>query len=200
MDQSASVETPEEYGVVSYAFKPSMMGGGHAFVLGREGIMWEIGRQSGQFPYRAVRRIRLAFRPASLATYRFTAEIWADNAPKLTVASTSWRSVVEHQRHDGEYAAFVRTLIHRVGRAGGATRYDSGVNPLLYWPALAVCGALAVVLPWIGIRAVQAGAMGAAAMIAGLAVLFGWQIASFFRRNRPAVFRPDTIPSAILPG
>ena len=200
MDQSTSADAPEGYGAISYAFRPSMMGGGHAFVLGQDGVMWEIGRHSGQFPYRAVRRIRLAFRPGSLATYRFTAEIWADNAPKLTVASTSWRSVVEQQRHDVEYAAFVRALIHRVGKAGGTTRYDAGSNVLLYWPALAVCGAIAVALPWLAIRAVQSGAMSAAALIGGLAVLFGWQIGSFFRRNRPAVFRPENIPSAVLPG
>ena len=200
MDEGTSAVAPDEESAISYAYRPSMMGGGHAFVLGRDGVEWEIGRHSGRFPYRAVRRIRLRFRPISLATHRFTAEIWAADAPKLTIASTSWRSVVEQQRHDVEYTAFVRALIQRVGEAGGAVRYDAGSHAVLYWPALAVCGALAVALPWMAIRAVQGGTMGAAAIIAGLAVLFGWQIASFFRRNRPLVFRPENIPSAVLPG
>lgn len=183
-----------------YAFKPSLMSGGSFFRLREHGMDWQIGRHSGHMRYREIRRLRLAFRPVSLATHRFIAEIWGEGAPKMTIASTSWRSFVEQQRQDEEYSAFVRTLIARIGAAGATPRLETGSPPLIYWPGAALCVALGLAFPWMLVRALREGATGAAGVIAVLLAILVWQIGTFFWRNWPGAFRPSAIPSAVLPG
>lgn len=184
---------------IAYGYKPSMMGGLHAFRLAPDALYWEIGRYSGKIPYASIRRVRLSFRPVTLATHRFTAEIWAPDTPKIVVASTSWKSMVEQQRQDADYVAFVRALMRRIGRAGGRARLETGATPLLYWPGLVLCAGLAVGLPFMLLRAVQAGALGGAAIVALLLAVFVWQIGNFFWRNRPGTFPADAVPPAVLP-
>jgi hypothetical protein len=182
-----------------YAYKPSMMGGPHAFRLGADALHWEIGRYSGTIPYASIQRIRLSFRPVTLATHRFMAEIWAPDTPKIIVASTSWKSMVEQQRQDAAYKAFIQALVWRIGRAGGRPLLQTGATPLLYWPGLLVCAGLAVGLPFMLFRAVQAGAFGGAAIVGLLLAVFVWQIGNFFWRNRPGMFSPDAVPPTVLP-
>ena len=129
-DASISIDDEE----LSYGFKPSMMSAAHFFRLMPDALDWEIGRHSGRISYRSIRCIRLSFRPVTLANYRFIAEIWSDTAPKLTIASTSWRSLVEQQRHDAEYAAFIRALHQHVSKPGGGTEFLTGSPPFLDGP------------------------------------------------------------------
>lgn len=183
----------------SYAFRASVMGGAHFFRLGEHALYYEIGHHAGSISYLSIRRLRLSFRPMSLATYRFVAEIWSDNAPKLTIASTSWHSFVEQRRQDGEYKTFVRELAARIGRVGGTASLETGTPPFIYWPGLVLCVGLVAVLPFIAFRGLQSGSYGGAALIAGLLVLFAWQIVGLFYRNRPGTFPPDLVPAAVLP-
>jgi hypothetical protein len=184
---------------LTYSFKPSMIGGVCMFRLAPHGMDWQVGRQSGHMPYRAIRRIRLSFKPVSLATYRFITEIWSDLAPKLTVASTSWRSVVEQERHDAPYAAFVRELNRRIAEAGGTPTFQMGSPPLLYWPGAVVLVLLAAALPFMLRSAFVSGAFGGLAIVGGVMLVFFYQLGTFFWRNRPGVYRPEAIPSTILP-
>ena len=193
----ASVSADDEE--LSYGFTPSMVSPAHFFRLTPDAVGWEIGRHSGRISYRSIRCIRLSFRPVTLATYRFIAEIWSDTAPKLTIASTSWRSVVEQQRHDAEYAAFIRALHRRLCEAGAHPAFITGSPPFLYWPGAIVCAVLAVGLPYIVVRAALAGATGGAALVSLLLLVFGWQMGNLFWRNRPGVYRPDDIPLTVLP-
>jgi hypothetical protein len=198
-EEHGSVTSTPVKGDVVYSFKPSMMGAPHTFRLGPDAMDWEVGRHSGSIPYGAVRRLRLSFRPASLAPHRFVAEIWSDTAPKLTVASTSWRSLVEQERNDTAYAAFIRELGRRVGGAGRRAALEIGSPPLLYWPGVVICAVLALGLPWILFRAIAAGALGGAALVGALLAVFAWQLGNLFWRNRPGTFRPDDIPWWVLP-
>jgi hypothetical protein len=184
---------------LTYGFKPSMMSGPHVFRLAPDVLHWEVGRYSGRVPYASIRRIRLSYRPVSLATHRFIAEIWSDVAPKLTVASTSWKSLVEQQRNDAHYTAFVRALNRRIATSGGAPLFRAGAVPLLYWPGAVLCAGLGLGFPWIIVRALQAGALGAAALIGLLMLLFAWQMGNIFWRNRPRAYSPLDIPSDVLP-
>src|SRR5712671_3425791 len=122
----------------SYAFKSSLMGAGFEFRLASDALEWRRGGQSGRVPYDRIRRIRLSFRPMTMQNYRFLAEVWPADGPKLQIASTSWKSMFEHERLDAQYAAFVTELNRRTGAAGGPTSFDCGSPGLIYWPGVVV--------------------------------------------------------------
>ena len=103
---------------VSYSYKSSVIGAPFEFQLASDALHWGKGDSRGRTPYRQIRRVRLGFRPMTMQNYRFITEIWTDG-PKLTIASTSWKSMVEHERLDASYRAFIAELCRRIGAAGG---------------------------------------------------------------------------------
>jgi hypothetical protein len=184
---------------VAYAYRPSLMGAAWRFRLTDDGIEWTAGRRSGRIPYRNVRRLRMSFRPVNMQSQRFLTEVWADGAPKLQIVSSSWKSLVEQERLDKFYAAFVAELHRRIGHAATPVHFEQGSNPLLYWPGLIVFGGVALGLAMLIGRALQADAMSGAAFIGGFLVLLLWQGGTYFRRNRPGVYHPDALPAVLMP-
>jgi hypothetical protein len=182
-----------------YAYRPSLLGAGYEFVLGAHGLDWTAGARSGHVPYRSIRCIRMSYRPMSMQSHRFITELWADDAPRLQIVSTSWKSVVEQERLDAAYARFVTALHRCVADAGAAVVYRRGRDPLVYWPGLAAFVLVAFALVALVMRALQTQALGAAALIALFLLLFVWQGGSFFRRNRPGRYSPDALPPELLP-
>jgi len=186
-------------GEFSYVYKSSLMGAPLEFQLAPDALEWRKGGIAGRTPYGSVRRIRLSFRPMTMQNYRFVTEVWPESGPKLQIASTSWKSLVEHQRLDAEYRAFVSELSRRVGAAGGNTAFDTGSPAFLYWPGVLVFTGASFALVGLSVRALQEQAWGGAAFIAAFFALFLYQAGNFFRRNRPGTYSPDAVPPLLLP-
>jgi hypothetical protein len=183
----------------SYAYKSSLMGAPFEFHLAPDTLEWRKGPSEGRTPYDRIRRIRLSYRPMTMQNYRFFTEIWTVDGPKLQIASTSWKSIVEHQRLDAAYRDFVIELARRIGASGGQTLFQIGSPPYLFWPgAVVLVGAGLALLGLVG-RALLEAAWGGAAFIAAFLAFFLWQAGAFFYRNRPGVFRPDEVPPQVLP-
>jgi hypothetical protein len=134
-----------------------------------------------------------------MQSHRFMTELWAEGAPKLKILSSSWKSMVEQERKDKSYAAFVAELHRRIALAAPPARFEQGSHPLLYWPGLLVFVAVALGFAVLIARALQAGAMSGAAFVGGFLVLFLWQSGNFFRRNRPGLYRPEALPAELMP-
>jgi hypothetical protein len=183
----------------AYSYKPSLLGAAWSFQLGPDAIAWEAGLRHGRIAYGDIRRVRLSFRPANMQPYRFLAEVWSAAGPKIAIASSSWRSMVEQQRQDAAYSAFVMELHRRLVGARVAAVFDAGSPALLYWPGVAIFTAVSIALAGLTAIALQRAAWEGAAMIAGLLALFLWQVGSFFRRNKPGRYRPEDLPRALLP-
>lgn len=185
----------------TYSYRPSLLGAPWVFTLTDHGMDWSAAGRSGRMRYRDVRRVRLSFKPASMQTHRFLTEVWAEGAPRLVIVSSSWKSMIEQERRDGPYAAFVAELHARLARAASPVpvRYEQGAHPLLYWPGLAIFAAMALALAAVLVRALQLQAFGGAAFIGAFVVLFLWQGGNFFRRNRPGTYRPDALPQELMP-
>lgn len=196
MNGTAAAATGED---LSYSYRPSLLGAAWTFRLSAGGLVWEAGRKSGRIPYRGIRRIRMSFKPVSMQTHRFLTEVWADDAPKLEIVSSSWKSVVEQERLDKPYAAFVAELHRRLVEAQAPTRFEQGRNPITYWSGLAVFAGAALGLAFLIVRALQSNVVSAAVFIAAFLAIFLWQGGNFFRRNRPGVYRPDAPPAELLP-
>jgi hypothetical protein len=186
-------------GSAAYVYRPSLLGAAREFKLAGDGIDWVAGRRSGHIPFRDVRRLRLSYRPASMQSHRFMTELWAQGAPKLEILSSSWKSMVEQERLDKSYSAFVAELHRRVAVTQAPVRYEQGTPPLRYWPGLTVFVGVALGLGLLIVRALQTGALGGAAFIAAFLALFAWQGGIYLRRNRPGLYRPDALPADLLP-
>ena len=115
-----------------YSYKPSLLGSPHEFALTPTALNWDAGRMHANIPYANIRRMRLSFRPVTMQHYRFIAEIWTDTSPKLTIASTSWKGMVEQERFDSAYTDFVIALHQPHCASGNLPKLERGASPLLY--------------------------------------------------------------------
>lgn len=183
----------------AYSFRPSAFGAPRNFRVSDRAIAWEIGRRSGTVAFKEIDRVRLSYRPATLQTNRFAAEIWSAGTPRLDVVSSSWKSMVEQVDQSNDYRRFVVDLHRGLAAAGGSIRFDSGMNPLIYWPGLALFAAAAIGFAALAVRALQTGAGVAALLITAFLLLFLWQAGNIFYRNRPGSYRPDALPTLLLP-
>lgn len=185
---------------LSYSYKSSLMGAAFEFRLAPQALEWMHGPAGGRVTYDRIRRIRLGFRPMTMQNHRFITEIWPATGSKLTIASTSWKSLVEQQRLDAPYRLFVTELCRRVGTAGGHTLFQTGSPAAIYWLGVAVFTGASLAIAALIVRALQAAVWSGAAFIAAFFAFFLWQAGTFFRRNRPGTFKPDAVPRSVLPG
>jgi hypothetical protein len=183
----------------AYTYKPSLMGAAWEFRLGPAALEWHAGRHRGRFPYAGIARVRLSYRPVTMQTRRFVAEISPAGGPKLSIASTTWRSMVEQTAQDQAYGAFIRELHRRMAAAGSAASLEIGLPPMLYWPGLVVFAGAALALAALTVRALQIGELAGAAFVGGFFALFVWQSGNYFRRNRPRRYRGDELPRDLVP-
>ena len=182
-----------------YAYKPSLMGRPWEFRLTRDALEWQIGRYQGRTPYAGISRIRLSFRPVTMQTRRFVAEIWPIDGPRLVIASSSWKSIIEQEGQDRAYGAFIRELHRRIAASGARVAFEAGSSAIRYWLGLAVFVIVSLGLAVLTARALQSAAWPAAAIIGGMLCLFLWQSGNYFRRNRPGRYRPDALPEHVVP-
>lgn len=184
---------------VSYTYRPSLMGAPWEFEVGPDTLNWQVGRRAGHVRYEDIKRIRMAYRPVTMVSHRFLTEIWSDGAPKLPISSTSWKSMIEQERQDAPYRAFLLALHEKLAEKGGKALLETGSPAILYWPGLAIFVALALGMAGLTVRGLQTGAYGGAAFVGGFFLLFMWQVGSFFRRNRPARYSANALRPEVLP-
>lgn len=186
-------------GALVYAYRPSLLGAPWEFALTGETIEYRVGRKTGRIDLRKITRVRLSFRPIAMQSQRFLTEIWAEGAPKLEICSSSWKSMVEQERLDRSYATFVMELHRRLTQAGVPARFEHGSSPLRYWPGLAIFVAIALALAALVVMGLRAQVWQGTGFVAVFFLIFLWQVGNFFRRNRPGFYRPNALPSALMP-
>ena len=183
----------------AYAYKPSLMGAPWEFRLASDAIEWRIGRYQGRTAYTRIARVRLSFRPVTMQTRRFVTEIWPVDGPRLLIASSSWKSILEQEGRDQAYGAFIRELHRCIAASGARVTFEAGSPAILYWLGLAVFVIVSLALAVLTVRALQSGAWSASAIIGGMFCLFVWQSGNYFRRNRPGSYRPQALPEHLVP-
>jgi hypothetical protein len=193
-----AAEVSEAEGL-SYQYRPRLIGSEAGFRLAREGLDWFVGGRSGRIAYPMVRRVRLSYRPSNLGNRRFITEIWSPNAPRMEIASASYRSVVSMDDQGPAYNAFIEQLHRRLASAGGDCRFEAGFPAWRWWPMLVVAIVAGLALCYVAIQSVGSGDFSAAVLVAGFILLFVWQVAPLVWRNRPRRYDPRTIPPEVLP-
>ena len=189
----------DDAAAVTYSYRPSAMGAPRSFALGPDALMWDAGRRSGRIPYRDIRRVRMSFRPVSVQMMRFRTEIWSEEAPKLVLISTSWKNMVDQERHDAPYTRFIVALHQHIAQAGGGARLDQGLNVLLYWLGVVSFAGVSLAMAGMFARGLQARAWTGAAFVGAFLAFFLWWGGNYFRRNRPQHYSADALPKDLMP-
>jgi hypothetical protein len=190
---------PPDEAATHYAYKASLVGAAHRFELMGEGLGWRIGGKSGLWPYAAISGIRLSYRPVSMQSRRFRADIDGADLGRIVLLSTSWQTSVLMAPQDRDYRAFVVALHRRMAEAGSHAMLLGGLRPRLYIAALVLLALVAVAMAGLLVRAVMTGEWAGILFLLGFAALFAWQVGGFVRRNRPQTYTFDHLPAALLP-
>ncbi len=182
-----------------YSYKAAIMGAPLEYRLKSDRLAWAFGIHSGTIRFDRIRRLRLSFRPVTLQPHRFLAEIWSDDAPKMKMASTTWRSMVEQRRQDPEYRAFITELHRRLAAGGHKVRFTAGVPVVTYGAGVLVSAVVALAFIGVLLRVSELGQWTGVVLVALFFLVFGWQIGSYLYRNLPQTYRADAIPDRVLP-
>jgi hypothetical protein len=190
---------PVEGAPVRYAFKASLVGTAHQFELTDAGLSWHIAGKAGLWPYAGISAIRLTYRPVSLQSRRFRADIDDAGGGRLAILSTSWQTAALMAPQDRDYRAFMTQLHRRMAEAGSNATLAGGLTPRIYAAAVAMLALVAIAMTGLFVRAMATGEFAGALFLVGFAALFGWQIGGFVRRNRPRAYTFDHVPEVLLP-
>jgi hypothetical protein len=184
---------------VSYAYKASLIGSAHQFELTERGLSWQVGSKSGIWPYNAIASVRLSYRPISMQSRRFRADVESSAGQRIAVVSTSWQTVALMAPQDREYRDFIIELHARMERAGSKAVLIGGIGPKTYLAGLVLLGLVAIAIAGLLLRAITTGEFAGGLFLVGFAALFTWQIGGFVIRNRPQQYTFSGVPESLLP-
>jgi len=197
--QEKTAMPAEETPAAKYAYNASLIGAAHRFELTGEGLSWQVAGKSGVWRYADIAKIRLSYRPVSMQSRRFRADIENTNRQQITILSTSWQTVALMAPQDRDYRAFMMELHRRMREAGSHAALIGGVRPWAHSAGVVLLALVAVSIAGLLVRALATGEFAGALFLVGFAALFGWQIGGFVRRNRPRTYTFDHLPEALLP-
>jgi hypothetical protein len=182
-----------------YVYKASLIGSAYQFDLTDVGLSWTVGGRSGVWAYTDIASIRLSFRPMSMQSRRFRADIGSNGRQRISILSTTWQTVALMAPQDHDYRAFIVELHRRMAAAGSKAALIGGIGPAAYAAALAIVTLLGIAMAALLAQAFATGEWYGALFLVGFVALFYWQIGGFIRRNRPRTYDFDHLPQALLP-
>src|SRR3984893_14864119 len=128
-----TIDLPNEAAAgVRYAYKASLIGAAHQFELTDDGLSWRIAGRSAVWPYAGISAIRLSYRPVSMQSRRFRADIENADGARIGIVSTSWQTSALMAPQDQDYRAFIALLHQRMARAGSRAALFGGLRPRVY--------------------------------------------------------------------
>ena len=184
---------------ISYVYKASLISSAYQFELTDAGLSWRIGGRSGVWPYADIASIRLSYRPMSMQSRRFRADIEKAGERRIAILSTTWQTVSLMTPQDQDYRAFVTELHRRMQAAGSKASLTGGIGTVTYAVAVAMLALLAIAMIGLFVRALATSEFTGALFLVGMAVWFAWTIGGFIKRNRPRGYSFDQLPDALLP-
>jgi hypothetical protein len=183
-----------------YLYKASLIGSAHELELTDEGLAWQARGRSGVWPYADIVGVRLSYRPVSMQSRRFRAEIEHKSGQRLPVLSTSWQTIALMTPQDRDYCAFIGQLHARLKAAKGDVVLIGGISPIAYAGGCVLLALVAISIAGLLARALATGEFAGALFLVGFAALFGWQMGGFIWRNKPRGYTFESLPDTLLPG
>jgi len=182
-----------------YVYKASLIGSAHEFKLTDAGLSWHISGKSGVWGYADIAAIRLSYKPSSMQSRRFRADLQGRDGGRITILSTTWQTVSLMVPQDRDYRTFITELHRRMAKAGSKASLIAGIGRITYAAAVAMVTLLGIAMAGLLVRAFATGEWYGALFLVGFVALFSWQIGGFIKRNRPRAYDFDHLPQALLP-
>jgi hypothetical protein len=182
-----------------YAYKASLIGAAHQFELTEQGLSWRVAGRSGLWPYADVAAVRLSYRPVSMQSRRFRADIENAAGARVVILSTSWQTAALMAPQDQDYRAFISQLHARMAGAGSRALLLGGLGPGTYAAAVICVTLVGVAMAGLFVRSIATGEWAGALFLVGFSALFAWQVGGFITRNRPLAYTFDHLPKVLLP-
>lgn len=183
----------------SYAYKATLVSSAQQFELTDAGLKWRVGGRSGVWPYADIASIRLSFRPMSLQSRRFRADIRKRGGGRIAIVSTTWQTVTLMTPQDQGYRAFVTELHARMQAAGSTATLTGGIGTVSYAVAVTMIVLLAIAMVGLLVRALVTSEFTGALFLVAISIWFAWSVGGFIRRNRPRRYTFDELPETLLP-
>jgi hypothetical protein len=183
----------------SYSYKPSLIGSACQFELTDGGVSWRVSGRSGTWRYEKIAAIRLSYRPMTMQSRRFRADICNVSGQSIPIISVSWQTAALVAAQDEPYRNFITQLHRRIADAGGKPVLSAGLKPAVYGLGLVAVGFVGIALVGLLIRAAMTGSYSGILFLVGFAALFGWQIGGFMKRNKPRYYTLDSVPNDLVP-
>ena len=184
---------------VGYAYKASLIGAAHRFELTDGGLSWRVGNKSAVWPYADIAAIRLSYRPVSMQSRRFRADLQNADGASIVIISTTWQTAALMAPQDHDYRVFITQLHQRMKEAGSNAALIGGLRPPIYAAAVMLLALVAIAMSGLLVRSIATGEFAGALFLVGFAALFAWQIGGFVSRNRPRGYTFESLPQALLP-
>jgi hypothetical protein len=184
---------------IHYAYKASLIGAAHQFELTEEGLWWRIAGRSGVWPYADISAIRLSYRPVSMQSRRFRADLGNTDGARIIILSTSWQTAALMAPQDHDYRVFMTQLHARMAKAASRASLVGGLKPRVYAAAIMCVTLVAIAISGLLVRSIVTGEWAGTLFLVGFAALFAWQVGGFVTRNRPMAYTFDHLPKALLP-
>jgi hypothetical protein len=190
---------PQQPEPIRYAFKPSAVGSPLMLELTGQGLSYASGFRSDQWRYADIARIRLSYRPVSMLSHRFRADIWHRNGRRLGVISATWAGIVALSPQNDSYRAFIEELHRRLAAERSEVQCLAGLPKVTFVLACAVFAAVMAALASLLVRALVTGELVAALFMLGFGAWFGWHTGGWLKRNTPERYTVDRVPPQMLP-
>ena len=184
---------------IGYAYKASLIGAAQQFELTGDGLSFRFAGRSGLWRYADIAAIRLSYRPVSMQSRRFRADLHHVDGGRLVILSTSWQTAALMAPQDASYRDFIIALHARMAAAESRAALSGGLGPTVYAAVLVFLALVGLAMGGLLVRSLAVGEFAGALFIAGFAALFAWQVGGFIRRNRPLAYDFDHLPQPLLP-
>lgn len=191
--------TQEEVAGLSYSFRPSLIGAPSQFELTRDGLSWRVAGKSGVWPYASIAAIRLSYRPITMQSRRFRADLRNAGGQSFSIVSVSWQTAALVTAQDEPYRIFILELHRRIAEARSNPVLSAGLKLWVYALGLGGMGFVCVALAGLLVRALAIASYSGLLFLVGFAALFGWQIGGFLKRNKPRAYKLDAVPRDVVP-
>lgn len=191
-----AIDQSNEEATTGYAYKASLIGSAHRFRLTDTGLSWHIAGRSGGLAYADIASIRLSYRPISMQSRRFRADIENKGGGRIAVLSTTWQTVSLVAPQDTATAPSLSNCT--VCRKPAARPRCPAGSGHTYAAAVLVLVVLGVAMVGLLLRALFTGELMGALFLVGLhACSPGRSAASSPAMTRSYSF--DDLPEGLLP-
>jgi hypothetical protein len=157
------------------------------------------GSRSGDFAYSDIELIRLLYKPRNTTNEGYQTKLYRKDRRTVGLTNLTWKSLVDLDRKDQDYAVFVRALIGRIAAANPGVVLEAGMPRWLHTVTALAGGIAMLALIFVGVQALRQGGWPMALMTVAIGAYFAWWTARYLGRNRPRRFRPEAIPDDVMP-